>query len=168
LTGIAFAAGERVAIGSYQADVGSMVDISVNVTGAENVAGGSVKIIFNNSVIIVENVVEADFGSPIANVNNTEGFVHIAVARATSVGKTNATLAIIRFRGIGEGNTPLRIEDVELSDEKGNVTIPQLAGQGNIYLIPEFPSFFVGLTLVISASLVAAYEKLARRIEPRR
>lgn len=111
---------------------------------------------FNKSVIVVEDVAEADFWTPITNTNNTEGFVYIGVARATAVGKANATLAVVKFRGMSEGYANLSIQNAELSDENGNVIIPELISQGSIQVIPEFSSVLITLPLAIAALGVAA------------
>jgi len=120
------AAGELVSIGTYQVTVGNIVDVPVRIANAWNVAGGSVKITFDKSIAIVQEVVAGDFGPPVFNIKNEEGFVYIAVAHQTAVGKGEAVLAVVRFKGVKEGTTTLHLEIPSLNDEKGNLITPQV------------------------------------------
>jgi len=120
----ALPAGEQVSIGSYRVQEGLTVDVAVVVAGAEGVAGGSVKIVFDRSVVGVQRVAGGDFGAPTANIRNEEGFVYIAVSQPQAVGKREATLATVEFKGLMEGKTALRIENAQLNDEKGNLLTP--------------------------------------------
>jgi len=132
------AAGESVSIGTYQVTVGNIVDVPVRIANAWNVAGGSVKITFDKSVAIVQEVVAGDFGPPVFNIKNEEGFVHIAVARPTAVGKSEAVLAVVRFKGVKEGTTTLHLEISSLNDEKGNLITPHVT-DGSLNVRREVP-----------------------------
>ncbi|MCC6005696.1 MAG: hypothetical protein LM590_15260, partial [Thermofilum sp.] len=123
----ALPAGERVFVGSYRVQKGSVVSVAVIVSNAESVAGGLVKISFDSSVVEAQRVLAGDFGEPVANVRNDKGFVHLAVARPTAVGKREAVLAVIEFKGVREGRTELRIESAQLNDEKGNLFTPSVS-----------------------------------------
>jgi len=120
----AFPAGEQVSIASYKVQIGLTVNVAISVTNAEGVAGGSVKVFFDKSIVGVQKVLAGDFGTPVVNIRNEEGFVYIAVAQPKAVGKHEATLAIIEFKGLMEGKTTLRIENAQLNDEKGNLLTP--------------------------------------------
>ena len=115
-------------IGSYSAYENSNVTVPVEITNASAAAGGSANISFNPLFVNVEEVLPGDFGTPIANINNDAGFVYIACASPTAVGKAKAKLASVRFRGVSRGFTSLAIEDATLNDEEGNIitleTIP--------------------------------------------
>ncbi|MCR6692028.1 MAG: cohesin domain-containing protein [archaeon YNP-LCB-003-016] len=121
---LGFPAGEQISIGSYKVQIGLTVNVAISVTNAEGVAGGSVKVVFDKSIVEVQKVSAGDFGAPVANIRNEEGFVYIAVAQPKAVGKNEATLAIIEFKGVMEGKTVLRIENAQLNDEKGNLLTP--------------------------------------------
>ena len=124
---LALPAGERVFIGSYGVQKGSVVSVAVVVTNAESVAGGSVKVSFDSSIVKAQRVLAGDFGEPVANVMNDKGSVLLAVARPTAVGKREAVLAVIEFKGVREGKTELRIESAQLNDEKGNLFTPSVS-----------------------------------------
>ncbi|HJH25704.1 MAG TPA: hypothetical protein C5S37_02785, partial [Methanophagales archaeon] len=80
-------------IGSYTTYVGSNVTVPIEIANATEIAGGAVNITFNPSIVNVEEVLSGDFGMPVANIDNTAGFVSIAKSSATAVGKANAALA---------------------------------------------------------------------------
>ena len=154
------AATERIVINSYEVDLGLQVDISLVITNAENIAGGSIEMNFNKSIIAIEDVIEGDFGTPAANIDNEEGKIYIAVARATAVIEANATLAILKCKGISEGYTDLHIGHVELNDERGNIIVPEVSDQGGIHVIPEFPLITGLVTLIVSTIVIIIAMKL--------
>ena len=114
-----------ISIGSYTIDVNSNVTVPVEITNAAEITGGSANISFDPSIVNVEEVVVEDFGTRVANINNTIGFVHVAVSRATAVGKVNAKLASIRFKGIAKGITTLNIANAYLNYENNTVFVPE-------------------------------------------
>jgi hypothetical protein len=164
---IVCAANERIVINSYEVDIGSIVNVSIVIINAENIAGGSIKMKFNKSTVIVEDVIEGDFGTPITNINNTEGFIHIATAVPTAAGKANATFAIIKCKGVNEGYTELYVEtaDTYLNDEAGNIIVP-ITENGSIHVIPEFPSAIILLPAIIfiTFAVIIARKKLSNNI----
>ena len=111
-------------MGDYEVNVNSEVTIPIIVKNASNVAGGSLKVSFDPSIVNAENVSSGDFGMPEANIK--EGYVYIAVAAANSVGKNEAILANIKFKGLSEGNTSLNIGNANLNDENGNLIFPMI------------------------------------------
>ena len=119
-------------IGSYTVGVDSNVTVPVEITHASAVAGGSLNISFNPLFVNVEEVLPGDFGIPIANINNDAGFVYIACASPTAVGKDKAKLAGVRFRGVSKGITSLDIQDAALNDENGNLITLETASGGEI------------------------------------
>ena len=112
-------------LGSYTTYTGSNVTVPVEIRNATEIAGGFVNISFNASIVNVQEILEGDFGTPVACIDNTNGFVRVAVSRATAVGKANASLASIRFKGIAKGITTLNITDASLNYENGTVFIPE-------------------------------------------
>jgi len=114
-------------IGSYTAYVKSDITVPVEISNASAVAGGSVKILFDSSIVNVKAVTSGDFNEPVANIDNKNGFVHIAVSRATAVGIENAVLANITFTGISEDFTALKIQQSVLNYEDGNTREPKMS-----------------------------------------
>ncbi len=112
-------------LGSYTTYAGSNVTVPIEILNASAVAGGSVNISFNALFVNVEEVLPGDFGMPVANINNTAGFVSIAKSTATAVGKANASLASVRFKGIAKGVTTLNITDAYLNYENGSLFFPE-------------------------------------------
>jgi len=115
---------ETVKIGHYIALLNQSITVPIEILSATEVAGGKAKIQFNSSNVTVEEVTSGDFGAPIANINNGEGFVYVAVAMATAVGESEAILANLTFNLTSTGNTSLHIEDAELNNESGNLLTP--------------------------------------------
>jgi len=155
---VTHAQNEQIFIGSYEVDINSIVDVPITVINANNIAGGFIEIRFNNSVVTVENIMEGDFGQPIAYVNNTEGVIRVAVARATAVDKQNATMAIIKLKGVEQGSTNLTIINAELNDDEGNLIYPSYS-HGSINVIPEFTSVAVLTTGLLIALLMVLIQK---------
>ena len=114
-------------IGSYTAYVKSDITVPVEISNASAVAGGSVKILFDSSIVEVKAVKAGDFNEPVANIDNENGFVHIAVSRATAVGIEKAVLANITFTGISEDSTALKIQQSVLNYEDGNTREPKMS-----------------------------------------
>ena len=119
-------------IGSYTVGVDSNVIVPVEITHASAVAGGSANITFNPLFATAQAILPGDFGTPIANINNDAGFVYIACASPTAVGKETAKLAIVRFKGVSKGLTSLDIQDATLNDERGNIIALETTSGGEI------------------------------------
>lgn len=129
-----------ITIGSFTTYVHSNVSVPVELSNANDIAGGSVKITFYSSVVNAKEVLPGDLGTPIANINNSAGFVYIACASPTAVGKETARLASITFEGLSEGLTPLDIQDAALNDEHGNLITPETTSNGEINVAARTPS----------------------------
>jgi len=126
-----------VNIGSYTTYVTSNLTVPVGITNARSVAGGSAKIIFNPSIVFAQEVLPADFGIPIANINNESGFVYIACASSEAVVKDNTSLAKVRFNVLSKGITPLNIQNPILNDENGAIVIPDISnGKIAVGIVP--------------------------------
>ena len=101
-------------------------DVNLTIENADvfwDVGGFSVIVRFNPSVVQAVNVTEGpflkSFGStyPYWEINNIEGYVQIYVTqlppRTTTYG--NGTLFTIQFKGIGEGECNITLEESELA-----------------------------------------------------
>ena len=133
---------------SYTTYVGSNVTVPIEIINATGVAGGFANISFNPSIVHVQELLAEDFGTPSANINNTNGFVRVAASRATAVGKAKAKLASVRFKGVSKGSSTLDITDANLNYENGTVFIPETSnGSINVFTPP-----------VISIASYSAYD----------
>ena len=115
-----------VSIDSYQISLGSTQTIPIVIKNAGSIAGGSINITFNRSILEVIEVVADDFPMITSNINNSGGFVVISAISAKAIGKDETILANITIRGISVGESPLAITWAELSDENGNLITPNI------------------------------------------
>ena len=118
--------GYTVKIDDYTLNLytGNVVTVPVKILNATDVAGGSVNVSFDPSIVEVQTVTPGHFGTPSFNKDNTNGFVRIATAGETAVGIDEAVLANILFKGTSEGHTDLNIRDALLNFEDGATTTP--------------------------------------------
>jgi hypothetical protein len=123
----------QIAMSPCSVEVGSTINVSIIVLNAENIAGGSVNMTFNSSAIRVVSVLPGDFGVPIVDIRNDGSSVGLAFALASCVGRSNATLAVLRCAGISKGVTFFCVESAVLNDEQGNLVIPEVVYQGNAW-----------------------------------
>jgi len=118
--------GAIISIGDYSAGKGDVVVVDVLINGSRGIAGGSVEVRFDPSVVLVESVSDGDFGRPVMKIDNDIGLVRIAVASYMPVEKTTALLARIKFLCRDYGSTILSITFAELNDEHGMIFKPDV------------------------------------------
>jgi hypothetical protein len=123
-TSLTLAAGESVSAGTLTVEVGSNVTVPVVVGNANHVAGGSIKLVFNPSIVNAASISSGDIESLVPNINNTTGFVFAAVAGSTAVGTSSTTLMNIKFTGISAGTTSLTFTSADLNDQDGSLVTP--------------------------------------------
>ena len=153
-----FGESTTINLGSYTTYVDSNVTVPIELINATEIAGGSVNISFNPSIVNVQEVLTGDFGTPSANINNTNGFVRVAVSRETAVGKANAKLASIRFKGISKGITALNFTDAYLSDETGhNITYPETVN-GSINVSSPLLMYIAEYDVYVDSSVTVPIE----------
>jgi parallel beta-helix repeat protein len=116
---------ESVSIGSYSTSPAAIVIVPIEIGKANNVAGGVVNITFNSSVVTVVNVTAGDFGEPIANINNTSGWVKLVASSFEKAGKSEAVLANLTFKGKAIGESDISFVYASLNDEAGELIIPK-------------------------------------------
>ena len=114
----------EVFIDSYELCLNREIVIPIKIKDATDIAGGSLAITYNASIINAVSVSGGHFGEPAYNIDNPNGRVSLACAKTYAVNRTEAVLANIVFKGMKEGFTPLRIENAILNDEEGNVIYP--------------------------------------------
>ena len=114
----------EVFIDSYELALNREIVIPIKIKDATDIAGGSLAITYNASIINAVSVSGAHFSEPAYNIDNPNGRVSLACAKTYAVNRTGAVLANIVFKGVGEGYTPLRVENAILNDEEGNVIYP--------------------------------------------
>lgn len=115
-----------VSIRDYSARQGDYIIIDISVNGSENIAGGRIELNFNSNVVMVDSIVEGDFGQPVASINNDDGVARIAVAAPMPIGKYSSVFARVRFFCHRQGSTMLMIKFAELNDVHGNIILPKL------------------------------------------
>lgn len=123
---ISSASAEIVSIGDFQSALDSEVTVPVMINGSGLVAGGVVNISFDPSIVSVKNVVAGDFGDPVANINNTYGWVKFVAARVYNVNKNEAVLAKIVFNGSIVGFTGVNLTYAILNNESGHLFTPTI------------------------------------------
>lgn len=123
-----------IKIGNYSIYLfnGGEVTVPVEIWDATDVEGGEANVTFNASVVGAKAVSAGNFGTPEANIDNTNGFVHIAASSATAAGVDPAVLAYVVFEGLAEGETDLEIDDAYVSFDAGNISIPAATEDGHI------------------------------------
>ncbi|MCX9083988.1 MAG: cohesin domain-containing protein [Candidatus Methanoperedens sp.] len=137
---ISSASAELVSIGDSYTAVGSEVTVPVMINGSGNVAGGVVNISFDPSIVSVKNIVAGDFGDPVANINNTHGWVKFVVARVYNVNKNESVLANIVFNGSITGFTGVNLTYAILNNESGQLITPTIKnGSVEVLLSPDAP-----------------------------
>ena len=126
---LAQGAGESMALGTFNINMDSAVEVPVLIGNATDVAGGKVTIEYNPSIVTVDDVLPGDIiGTFNKDVNNSKGIVIISTASPTAIDKNKAILAIIRFRGIGVGESVLTIKnEYYFNDIRGNLHTPTIS-----------------------------------------
>jgi len=105
-----------VNVGDGGASIGNTTTVDVT-ADAGNVAGYEVTVEFNESVLNVTNVEDADFTAPVTNVDNENGSVTFTQSQSTGVDKP--TLARIEFNVTGEGESDVTVTSAGLYDTDG-------------------------------------------------
>jgi len=113
-------------IGSYTIYLyaGCAAIVPIEILNATDIAGGSAKILFNSTIVNVKAVTSGHFGTSAVNIDNMNGSVYIAVARATAAGKEEAVMANIVFEPLSEGCSILNIQNASLNAENGDIIKP--------------------------------------------
>jgi len=114
-----------VSVGDFQVKEEDEMEVPVEILNSLNIAGGYVKIEYDRSILDVADIKEGDFSSPIVKLERDKGLISIAVASPNAVGKSKATLAIIKFIALSPGTSLLKISYAELNDERGEIIIPK-------------------------------------------
>ena len=137
LLAIPLASAQSVGVGDYSAVVDSEITVPITISDAETIAGGVINISFNSSIVTIKDVMDGDFGTPVANVNNTNGWVKLVAASAENINKSEAVLANLVFNMSSVGTSDIRIVYVSLNNENGELITP-LTSNGNITISLSF------------------------------
>lgn len=126
---LAQATGESMALGTFNININSAVEVPVLIGNATDVAGGKVTIEYDPSLVTVDDVLPWDIGGTFnKDIDNSKGIVVISTASPTAIGKNEAILATIRFRGIGVGESLLTIKnEYYFNDIRGNLHTPTIS-----------------------------------------
>jgi hypothetical protein len=120
------ASAQTVSIGDYSTSVDTEFTVPITISDAELIAGGVANISFNPSIISIENVVAGDFGTPVANINNINGWVKLVAAKIDKVNKSEAVLANLIVKGFLPGQTNVSITYASLNNETGGLIKPAI------------------------------------------
>src|SRR5450759_484191 len=145
---LALATGESVSVVTFKVAPGSDVTVPLVIGNANLVAGGSIKLIFNPAIINAVGVSSGDLLGlpPVFNIDNTSGYVSVAVVSSQAVGTTTATLANITFRGVSAGTTSLSLISASLNTETGSL-INTTISSGSITVNGEVSSSITSVTI---------------------
>ncbi|MFQ6121419.1 MAG: cohesin domain-containing protein [Methanosarcinales archaeon] len=144
ITPIVFASEEAISIGNYSVDINSNITIPIEISNASDIAGGSVNLTYNSSLATVQSITSGDFGNPTYNIGS--GYVKIAVSSASAIGKENATLANLTFKGIATGTTTLELKSAELNDANGSLITPKVIN-GSLTVYSLEPSVSIKINI---------------------
>ena len=100
--------------------VGDQIEVSINITGASNVAGYDFTLTFDPTKLEFISIENADFlpaGAFALEPTVGNGSVKFAAIVATGTDKRDGTLAIATFKVLTETETTLGLEDVEIADQ---------------------------------------------------
>jgi len=121
------ASAQSMDIDDYSVAVGTEITIPLNIFESESIAGGFINISFNSSIIYIKNVTAGDFGSPVANINNTNGWVRIVAADNKAINKNTSVLANLVINGTSNGSSDLIFEYVSLNNGTGDLVTPLIS-----------------------------------------
>jgi len=146
---LALATGESVSVVTFTVAPGSDVTVPLVIGNANLVAGGSINLTFNPAIINAVGVSSGDLLGlpPVFNIDNTKGYVSVAVVSSRAVGTTTATLANITFRGVSAGTTSLSLISASLNTENGSLITPTISS-GSITVNGEGSSSITSVTII--------------------
>jgi len=108
----------KIYIGSKTLKVGSEATMEIRILGADDVAGALIEVAYNSSILRIVNVERGDFQIFGSN-HSRPGSLRIVGASAKALGKSEALMAKVTFRGISSGASALKIVRAELCYENG-------------------------------------------------
>jgi len=108
----------KIYIGSKTLKVGSEATMEIRILGADDVAGALIEVAYNSSILRIVNVERGDFQIFGSN-HSRPGSLRIVGASAKAIGKSEALMAKVTFRGISSGASALKIVRAELCYENG-------------------------------------------------
>jgi hypothetical protein len=148
--------------------VGSTFEVNITISNVEDLYGWALKLYYPNDVLNGTSITEGSFlktgglqtiflkASFTDNYNATYGIADLLCTRTGGVSGVNGsgTLATIIFTSTStDGPKTLHIADVGLSDSN-ETAIPFTTVDGEVTVIPEFPSIVI-LPLLAASTLVA-------------
>ncbi len=109
----------KISVGSGTVRVGSEISIELIVSGVK-IGGVLVDVSYNRSILEFLDVEEGDFPF-LASNSSSEGIVRVLAVNINGTGEHSALVARIRFRGLLNGTSELRIIRAELSYANGTL-----------------------------------------------
>lgn len=153
--------------------VGSSFIVNVTVQNVEDLYGWALKLYYPNDVLNGTSMTEGPFLKTggfhtvfikvnfTDNYNATYGFVNLLCTRTGNVLGANGTgtLATITFKSVStSGPQTLHLADIGLSDSN-DTAIPFAAVDGEVTVIPEFPTILILPLLLASTSVAVMLRK---------
>ncbi len=148
-------------------NVGDLVRTALMLLNGSNIAGVTVAVRFNPKVVRVVNVTGGDFvkrvgGMMMLNINNTAGFVKIAIAGTRPCKANKTIIAYITFRTISLGKTQLDIVQAVASNVNGSIVIPRTINSEITLMVtaapvPKVVKLIVNKTAIVNVTVSPGY-----------
>ena len=106
----------KIYIGSKTLKVGSEATMEIRILGAEDVAGALIEVAYNSSILRIVSVERGDF-QVFGSNHSRLGSLRIVGASAEALGKSEALIAKVTFKGISSGASALKIVRAEICYE---------------------------------------------------
>jgi hypothetical protein len=160
-------------------NVGLTFNVNITVQNVENLYGYEFKLYYPNDILNGTSVTQGPFlkGGGIQiffsvaqftdNYNATHGLLNVICTRSGNVSGVNGggTLVAITFKSTStNGPRTLQLADVALSDPNP-AAIPFTSADGEVTVIPEFPTALILPLLIISASVTLTLRKRKKKLE---
>ncbi|WP_202319694.1 cohesin domain-containing protein [Archaeoglobus neptunius] len=136
--------------------VGSTIEVAVEVEGAKNVGSMDIVISYDPSVVEVKSVGKGELNRGLISSNSKEGVVAISLADSRGINGDGA-VALIEFKALKEGESPLTIQSVKAYDVNTHVDIKVDRQDGKITVAgkeeKKSPDFEIGIAIAALVTL---------------
>jgi hypothetical protein len=159
---------------SYTApSVGYNFNVSITISDVTDLYGFDFTLGYNTTLLTATNITVGDFFPDSfiwkKDVNDTAGQVRFLVTRALGMEgglSGSGTIAVASFTSDAEGETDLDLHDTTLDDSFAE-HISHDVVDGEVMVVPEFPSYLLVPILVFATLLIAVLSKTRHPKKPR-
>ncbi|WP_158296903.1 cohesin domain-containing protein [Archaeoglobus fulgidus] len=109
--------------------VGGTVEVPVEVENAQNLGSMDIVIVYDPTILKVQNVGKGELNKGLLSSNTGEGMVAISLADSKGI-NGKGSVAVITFQVLKAGSTDLTIQSVKAYDVNTHVDIPVKADNG--------------------------------------